>query len=392
MTTQNKEYQSIINKIRHFFDAKENEFIPLHAPNFKGNEKKYLNECIDSTFVSSVGPFVDRIENDICNYTGSKFAIACSNGTSALHIALKLSNVEQGDLVITQPFSFIATVNAISYCGGIPVFVDIDEHTLSLSPQKLKIFLENECEISNNSCIHIKTQKKIKACVPMHTFGFCADMDEINRICNDYRIAVVEDAAESLGSYYKGKHSGIFGKFGTISFNGNKTITAGGGGVILCQDENLANMAKHLTTQAKVPHAWEFFHDQIGYNYRMPNLNAALLCAQLEQIDQFLAEKRALTKQYEHLFSQYANLKFLTEPENQHSNYWLCSVLFPNKEERDTFLKMANDQKTMCRPGWELLFTLPMFENHCVMTDCSTAIDIQSRLVNIPSSPYYPRL
>ncbi len=392
MATQNKEYQSIINNIRNFFDAKENDFIPLHAPNFQGNEKKYLNECIDSTFVSSVGPFVDRIEKDICNYTGSKFAIACSNGTSALHIALKLCNIEQGDLVITQPFSFIATVNAISYCGAIPAFIDIDEQTLSLSPIKLKIFLESQCTIIDNQCVHIESQKKIKACVPMHTFGFCADMDEIVAICNQYHIDVVEDAAESLGSYYNGKHSGILGKFGTISFNGNKTITAGGGGVILCQDETLAKMAKHLTTQAKVPHAWEFFHDQIGYNYRMPNLNAALLCAQLEQIDYFLNEKRALTEKYITLFSQFPNLKFLSEPKNQYSNYWLCSVLFPNKEERDIFLKMANEQKTMCRPGWELLFTLPMFENNCIMSDCSIAINIQSRLVNIPSSPYYARL
>jgi predicted outer membrane repeat protein len=261
-----------------------------------------------------------------------------------------------------------------------------------LSPIKLKIFLESQCTIIDNQCVHIESQKKIKACVPMHTFGFCADMDEIVAICNQYHLDVVEDAAESLGSYYKGKHSGIFGKFGTISFNGNKTITAGGGGVILCQNETLAKMAKHLTTQAKVPHAWEFFHDQVGYNYRMPNLNAALLCAQLEQIDYFLNEKRALTEKYETLFAQFPNLKFLSEPKNQHSNYWLCSVLFPNNEERDVFLKMANDQKTMCRPGWELLFTLPMFENNCVMTNCSTAIDIQSRLVNIPSSPYYAKL
>ncbi len=386
------EYQNIIDSIRRIFEAKENEFIPLHAPNFIGNEKKYLNECIDSTFVSSVGPFVDRAEKDLCDYTGSKFAIACSNGTSALHIALKLCNVEQGDLVITQPFSFIATVNAISYCGAIPVFVDIDENTLALSPKKLKTFLETECTIENKTCVHKATGKKIKACVPMHTFGFCAEIDKLNSICTEYHIDLVEDAAESLGSFYKGIHSGNFGKFGTISFNGNKTITSGGGGVILCQDEDLAKKAKHLTTQAKVPHAWEFFHDEIGYNYRMPNINAALLCAQLEQIDNFIEQKRNLASQYLSLFAKFPEIQFLTEPNDQHSNYWLCSVLFPNKLERDAFLKLANAQKTMCRPGWELLFTLPMFENNCVMSDCDVSINIQSRLVNIPSSPYFARI
>ena len=392
MSQHLNEYQTVIDSIRRIFDAKENEFIPLHAPNFNGNEKKYLNECIDSTFVSSVGPFVDRAEQDLCTYTGSNYAIACANGTSALHIALKLCNVEQGDLVITQPFSFIATVNAISYCGAIPVFVDIDESTLSLSPQKLKSFLISECTIENQTCIHKTTGKKIKACVPMHTFGFCAEIDEIKTICNEYFIDLIEDAAESLGTFYKGKHSGNFGKFGTVSFNGNKTITSGGGGVILCQDEQLAKMAKHLTTQAKVPHAWEFFHDQIGYNYRMPNINAALLCAQLEQINTFVEQKRQLAKKYKELFSKYPGIQFLDEPENQKSNYWLCSILFPNKEQRDEFLGLANSQKTMCRPGWELLFTLPMFEKNCVMTQCDVAIDIQSRLVNIPSSPYYARL
>jgi perosamine synthetase len=391
METNKIEYQEIIKKIREIFNAKENDFIPLHAPNFRGNEKKYLNDCIDSTFVSSVGPFVDRAELDLANYTGSKFAIACSNGTSALHIALKLCNVEQNDLVITQPFSFIATVNAISYCGATPVFIDIDEKTLSLSPEKLKAFLESECHLENNICIHTKSNKAIKACVPMHTFGFCAEIDKIIDICNNYFIDVVEDAAESLGSFYKGKHSGIFGKFGTISFNGNKTITSGGGGVILTQDEDLAKKAKHLTTQAKVPHAWEFFHDQIGYNYRMPNINAALLCAQLEQLPAFLAEKRTLTEQYTKLFSHFKDIQFLKEPNEQHSNYWLCAILLPSKEDRDVFLKLANENKTMCRPGWELLFTLPMFENNCVMTDCSTAINIQARLINIPSSPYFAR-
>ncbi len=392
MTQQSTQYQIIIDSIRNLFNAKENDFIPLHAPNFQGNEKKYLNECIDSTFVSSVGPFVDRAEKDICTYTGSKFAIACSNGTSALHIALKLCDVQPGDLVITQPFSFIATVNAISYCGAIPVFVDIDQSTLSLSPIKLRTFLENDCSIIEGHCIHKATGKTIKACVPMHTFGFCAEIDLIKDICNEYCIDLVEDAAESLGSFYKGSHSGNFGKFGTISFNGNKTITSGGGGVILCQDESLAKQAKHLTTQAKVPHAWEFFHDQIGYNYRMPNINAALLCAQLEQIETFIEQKRNLASKYAELFAQFQDIKFLVEPNDQKSNYWLCSVLFPNKEDRDTFLKMANDQKTMCRPGWELLFTLPMFENNCVMTDCEVSIDIQSRLVNIPSSPYFARI
>lgn len=391
MESNRIEYQQIITKIRNIFHAQENEFIPLHAPNFRGNEKKYLNECIDSTFVSSVGPFVDKAELELAQYTGSKYAIACSNGTSALHIALKLCNVETGDLVITQPFSFIATANAIAYCNAIPVFIDIDSKTLSLSPEKLENFLSNECELIEGKCIHKSTNKTIKACVPMHTFGFCAEIDKIIDICNQYNIDVIEDAAESLGSFYKGKHSGIFGKFGTISFNGNKTITSGGGGVILTQDENLAKKAKHLTTQAKVPHAWEFFHDEIGYNYRMPNINAALLCAQLEQLPSFLNEKRNLTTQYKELFADFKEISLLLEPENQQSNYWLCAILLPSKKERDLFLQVATENKTMCRPGWELLFTLPMFKTNCVMTDCPVSIDIQSRLINIPSSPYFAR-
>ena len=277
---------------------KDQDFIPLHEPTFFGNERKYLNECIDSTFVSSVGKFVDRFEEEFAKYTGVKYAVATSNGTSALHIALLLANVEQGDEVITQPLTFVATCNAISYCGANPVFVDVDKDTMGLSPSALEYFLENNTVIKNQQCINKTTGRVIKACVPMHTFGHPCKIDEIKRVCDKYGIFLIEDSAESVGSTYKGKHTGAFGRVGVMSFNGNKIITAGGGGCIVTSDKNLAKKAKHLTTTAKVPHMWNFYHDMTGYNYRMPNLNAALLVAQLESLDVLIRRKRKLADIY----------------------------------------------------------------------------------------------
>ncbi|HHD79685.1 MAG TPA: LegC family aminotransferase, partial [Epsilonproteobacteria bacterium] len=287
-------FQDTVDFIQKTFKTKE--FIPLHEPRFLGNEKKYLNECIDSTFVSSVGKYVDRFEEIIAEYTGAKYAIATSNGTSALHISLLLSGIEAGDEVITQPLTFIATCNAIDYCNAKPIFLDVDKDTMGLSPKALEVFLQANTTQKDGECINNTTGKVIRACVPMHTFGHACKIDEIAQICVAHNIALVEDAAESLGSYYKGKHTGTFGQMAAISFNGNKIITSGGGGCIITDDEALAKKAKHITTTAKVPHKWEYTHDMIAYNYRMPNLNAALLVAQLENLDMFLENKRELAQ------------------------------------------------------------------------------------------------
>ena len=303
-------YNDIVRFIRTTFNE-PNEIIPLHAPSFMGNEKNYLCECINNTYVSSVGKFVDRFEEMVAEYTGAKKAVVCVNGTNALHLALMLAGVEYDDEVITQPLTFIATANAISYCGAYPVFIDVDKDTMGLSPKKMKEWLEKNMEIKNNTCFNKSTQRRIKACVPMHTFGHPVHLDEIIKICEEYYIELVEDAAESLGSFFKGRHTGTFGKIGVLSFNGNKTITTGGGGMLLFSDEKLAVHAKHLSTQAKVPHRWEFIHDQIGYNYRMPNINAALGCAQMEQLPKFLASKRDLAQQYMEFFQNREEVFFI---------------------------------------------------------------------------------
>lgn len=330
------------------------EFIPLHEPRFNGNEKAYLNECIDSTFVSSVGKFVDRFEAEFARTVGAKYAVATVNGTAALHISLILAGVERDDEVITQPLTFIATANAISYIGAKPVFLDVDLETMGLSPDALKYFLEQECVLSDGRCLNRSTGKTIKACVPMHTFGHPCRIDEIKVVCDAWHIVLVEDAAESLGSYYKAKHTGTFGTLGVFSFNGNKIITSGGGGVIVTDDEVLAKRAKHITTTAKIPHKWEYVHDEIGYNYRLPNLNAALLCAQLEQLESFLENKRLLANEYkEFLASQ--NILFIEEPENARSNYWLNAVLLDDLQQRDEFLDYTNNNGVMTRPIWALM-------------------------------------
>lgn len=387
------QFAEIVQFIRETFHQPEG-FIPLHAPVFNGKEKKYLEECIDSTFVSSVGKFVDQFEEDVAQYTGAKKAVVCVNGTNAIHLALMLSGVGYGDEVITQPLTFIATANAISYCGAVPVFIDVDRDTLGLSPKALQNWLEENVEMrstsgqqpatGNQHPFNKITNRRIAAVVPMHTFGHPCRVDEISAICKQYHIQLVEDAAESLGSYYKGQHTGTFSDIGILSFNGNKIVTTGGGGMLLFNDEELAKKAKHLTTQAKVPHPWEFVHDHVGYNYRMPNINAALGVAQLEQIEMFLEAKRELADRYKTFFDN-MGMQFFTEPQQAKSNYWLNVIFLENRKERDEFLEFSNHEGVMTRPVWELMNRLPMFQN-AQYGELSNAEWIADRLVNIPSS------
>ncbi len=374
--------QKVIDFIRKTFgDA---DFIPLHEPRFIGKEKDYLNDCIDSTFVSSVGKYVDRFEKEFAEYVGSRYAVAAVNGTAALHIALLMAGVERGDEVITQPLTFVATCNAISYCGAKPIFVDVDLDTLGLSPRSLESFLEQNCKLDNGRCINKTTGKVISACVPMHTFGLPAKIDKIKEICDRWQIALVEDAAESLGSYYKNKHTGTFGKIGAFSFNGNKIITSGGGGVIVTDDEQLAKKAKHITTTAKVKHPYEYVHDMTAYNYRMPNINAALIVAQMENLDKFLQSKRELASIYHRFFAD-SKVEFIVEPQNAKSNYWLQVIKLESKEERDQFLELSNSQGVMTRPIWRLMNELEMYKN-CHTDDLKNAKYLEQRVVNIPSS------
>ena len=375
-------FEDVVKFIRSQFNTQD--FIPLHAPVFKGNEKKYVLDTIDSTFVSSVGEYVNRFEKMICDYTNAKYAIATTNGTAALHLALVINDVKQDDLVITQPLSFIATCNAISYVNAKPVFVDVDKHTLSLSAEKLKSFLEEQTVIKGKECFHKQTGKRIKACVPMHTFGQAAEIDVIAELCNKHNIVLIEDAAESLGTIYKGKQTGTFGLCGTYSFNGNKTITCGGGGMIVTNDERLAKTAKHLSTQAKVAHRWNFEHDSIAYNYRLPNINAALACAQMEQLETFIAAKRKLAEAYKKFFAA-THYTFISEQENVRSNYWLNAILLNDEIERDAFLTYTNDNNVMTRPCWMLMNKLQMFKD-APSGNLDNAEWIESRLVNIPSS------
>lgn len=378
-----KNFDAVIEFIRELYSTKE--FIPLSVPKFVGNEKKYLNECIDTTFVSSVGKFVDRFEEDMARYTGAKKAVVCVSGTNALHMSLMLVGVERNDEVLTQALTFIATCNSLSYIGAQPVFIDVDRSTMGLSPDALKEWLVKNAELKNSECFNKNTGRRIKACVPMHTFGHSVRIDEIAAICDEYHIELVEDAAESIGSLYKGKHTGTFGKVGAISFNGNKTITTGGGGMMLFNDEELAKYAKHITTQAKVPHRWEFRHDHIGYNYRMPNINAALGCAQLENLDRYIESKRKVAAEYIDFFKNIDDVDFFVEPENSFSNYWLNAVILKNKESQQEFLQQTNDNGVMTRPIWELMNRLPMFEN-CENDGLKNTIWFADRVVNIPSS------
>jgi aminotransferase in exopolysaccharide biosynthesis len=376
-------YKEITDFIKQTYNTQD--FIPLHEPKFFGNEKKYLNDCIDSTFVSSVGSYVDRFEKEFASYVGSKYAIATVNGTAALHISLLLADVTKDDEVITQALSFIATANAISYTGAKPIFLDVDMDTMGLSPKAIEDFLAKNCEIQNNQCINKTTKKIIKACVPMHTFGHPCKIKDIINICEKWHISVVEDSAESLGSFYQNKHTGTFGKFGVFSFNGNKIITSGGGGVIVMDDENLAKKAKHLTTTAKVPHPYEYTHDEIGYNYRLPNINAALLLAQLEQLEKFLESKKTLANKYKNFFDTMKNVQYRIEPENTNANYWLNCIMFQSRQDRNDFLQFSNENGIMTRPIWKLLNTLEIYKN-CQSDDLTNAKYLEDRIVNIPSS------
>jgi len=375
-------FKAVVHFIREIYGT--TDFIPLHEPCFTGNEKQYVNECIDSTFVSSVGAFVDRFEEDFSRYTGARFAIATVNGTAALHVALQLMGVSDGDEVITQPLTFIATCNAISYCNAYPIFVDVDRDSMGLSPEKLEAWLKENSVIKQGIAYNRATQRVIRACVPMHTFGHPARIVEIREICDSFGIALVEDAAESLGSFVGKQQTGIFGRIAAFSFNGNKTITTGGGGILVTDDEGLAKAAKHITTTAKVPHRWEYAHNQIGYNYRLPNINAALGCAQLEQLDYFIANKRQLAERYRDYFSG-TEIRFITERPGTTANYWLNAVILKDKEQQQTFLKCTNDKGVMTRPIWQLMSHLPMFSS-CQSGNLDNAKWLEDRVVNIPSS------
>ena len=372
----------LIQFVRDYF--KTLEFIPLHAPVFPGREKEYVADTIESTFVSSVGAYVDRFEKDMASYTGSSKAVATVNGTAALHISLKLAGVEAGDLVITQPLTFVATCNAIAYCNAEPVFIDVDRETLGLSAKALEAWLEENAKLDTEGVCRTRADNKVvRACVPMHTFGHPADLDGLISVTHRWNISLVEDAAESLGSFYKGKHTGTFGTLGTLSFNGNKIMTTGGGGMILA-GEALASRAKHLTTTAKKPHAYEYIHDELGYNYRLPNLNAALGCAQLEQLETFIGAKRALAAAYEDFFSG-TNQEFVREPADCRSNYWLNAVICEDKAHRDELLHTTNSQGVMTRPVWTLMNHLAMYRGSR-RGALSNAEWLESRVVNLPSS------
>lgn len=361
--------------------------VALHEPSFAGNEWQYLKECLDSTFVSSVGKFVDRFEADLAKYTGAKHAVAVVNGTAALHIALKLAGVKTNDEVLIPALTFVATANAVAYCDATPHFVDCEERTLGVDAVSLRKYLNNQTEQRSGLCVNRDTGRVVRALVPMHAFGHPADIEGLLAVARDFNIMLVEDAAESLGSYYQGKHTGTFGLMGTLSFNGNKTITTGGGGAILTDNLELARQAKHLTTTAKLPHPWEYNHDEMGYNYRMPNLNAALGCAQLEQLPKMLEVKKALLKRYQVAFASVAGLKLVEEPERCQSNYWLQTLLLDidYANQRDAILKATNDAGLMTRPAWKLMHELAFFKN-CPRMDLPIAESLVQRLINIPSS------
>lgn len=375
-------YKKITDFIHDLYGAPE---VPLHAPCFIGNEKKYLAECVDTTFVSSVGQFVDRFEEKMAQYTGAARAVTCVNGTNALHLALLLVGVVRGDEVLTQALTFIATCNAIRYIDAYPVFLDVDQSTMGLSPDAMREWLSRNAEIKDSQCFNKNTQRRIKACVPMHTFGHPARIDEIAAVCEEYHIELVEDAAESLGSLYKGQHTGLFGRVGVISFNGNKTITTGGGGMLLLNNEELGAQAKHLTTQAKVPHRWEFIHDRVGYNYRMPNINAALGCAQLEHLEEFVLNKRETVEKYHAFFATIDDMDYFLEPENCRSNYWLNTILLKDRQAQQDFLQYTNAHGIMTRPAWQLMNRLEMFKG-CETDGLKHTQWLEERIVNIPSS------
>lgn len=375
-------FRGLVTFIRDQYRSKD--FIPLHAPVFHGREQEYVRETIASTFVSSVGAFVNRFEDDIASYTKSPKAVATVNGTAALHAALILAGVREGDLVVTQALTFVATCNAIAYCGAQPVFVDVDRHTLGLSPKALGSWLEENARLdSDGVCRTKREQRVVRACVPMHTFGHPCDLDGLSALCAQWGLALVEDAAESLGSLHHDRHAGTIGLLGTLSFNGNKIITTGGGGMILAGTE-LGARAKHLTTTARQPHPVAFVHDEVGFNYRLPNINAALGCAQLEQLEQFVDAKRALADRYR-AYLKDSGLAFVTEPEGCRSNYWLNAVVCADEKERDALLGATAAAGVMTRPVWQPMHLLPMFKE-CPRGDLTMTTWLSVRIVNLPSS------
>jgi perosamine synthetase len=377
-----EDFDKIIKFIRGQFNT--DDFLPLHVPSFNSLEEEYVLDCLKSTFVSSVGQYVNDFESKMQKITGAKFAIATVNGTAALHIGLHVLGVRRNDLVLTQPLTFVATCNAIAYTGADPVFIDVDKSNMGMCPVSLETFLNSECKVSEGKCLHIKTGKVVKSCVPMHTFGFPCYIEKIVEICEEWKIPVLEDAAESLGSFSNEKHTGSFGELGIFSFNGNKIITAGGGGCVVTDDESLAKKLKYVTTTAKENHKWEYSHLEIGFNYRMPNLNASLVCAQLQKLDFFLERKRKLASSYKQLFEN-LDAEFIWESENTKANYWLNTIKFKGLESRNSFLDYSNSNGVMTRPVWNLMNTLPMFQ-HCIKTDLKNSVYLADRLVNITSS------
>lgn len=375
-------FDSLIRFIREQYAT--NDFIPLHAPVFRGRERELVLDTIETTFVSSVGAYVDRFELDMAAFTGSPRAVAVANGTAALHVALLLAGVERDDLVVTQPLTFVATCNAIAYCSAEPLFIDVDRETLGLSPTALDAWLQENAQIDDNGvCRTLEGRRRIRACLPMHTFGHPVDLDALIDVCDRWHLVLVEDAAESLGSYYKGRHTGTFGHTGVLSFNGNKIMTTGGGGMVLA-NEMIGKRAKHLTTTAKIPHPYAFFHDEVGYNYRLPNLNAALGCAQLEQLPAFLDSKRALATRYIEFFKD-SDLQVIVEPKDCQSNYWLNGLICENAQQRDLLLKSTNDAGVMTRPIWTLMSKLPHHTN-ALRGPLANAEWLEARVVNLPSS------
>lgn len=379
----NEQWSSFVQAVKKQYNQ---DFVPLHEPTFNEKELEYVTDCVKTGWVSSVGAYVTRFEEDLAKMVGVKRAVAVVNGTAALHIALKVVGVQPNEEVLMPALTFIATANAISYAGAVPHFVDVSESTLGLDPLKLDSYLAKIAVKQNGVLINKETGRVIRAVVPMHTFGHPVELDELITVCEKYNLTLVEDAAESLGSYYKGKHTGSFGKVNAMSFNGNKIATTGGGGAILTDDEALADYAKHLTTTAKVPHKWEYVHDEIGYNYRMPNINAALGCAQLEKVNEFVESKRQLTTFYKKLVQELPGVHLFEEPRDTKSNYWLQTLLLDASIERDEVLAYLNDNGVMSRPIWQPMHYLEMYKD-CPRGDLSVVENLNKRIVNVPSTP-----
>lgn len=376
--------RAFVTEVRNIYQTQD--FIPLHAPVFKGEEKELVIEALESTFVSSVGKSVEEFETAIARYTGARYAVAVSSGTAALHTALYAVGVERGHEVITTPLTFVATCNAVSYCGARPAFVDVSLNSLGMSPKSLADFLEQNAEVRDDgNCWNRSTESIIRACVPVHNLGHPVEIEEIATICGLYNITLIEDAAESLGSFRHAQHTGTVGRVGVLSFNGNKIITTGGGGALITDDEALAKRLKHLTTTAKQPHPWLFQHDEVGFNYRLPNLNASLGLAQLAQLDDFVHEKRQLARHYEEWLIEWPEIQLFSEPTGAKSNYWLNAIITPNRQTRDEVLRHTNELGVMTRPMWTPMHTLPMYE-HCQRLQLDNAESIENRFVNIPSS------